>query len=224
MLFRRFMLLATLKISIGVFSFLEGELMVSKSALSELKQILQDLPHMKTEERDSALVRLSEFGIEQPTGPARRPGVTCPFTQMQVVSPCSLRECKQHIANEWSRNCLLEYLEVQRSDALAVEEIAFLYDTSTEQVATVLEQGMAELRASSKETVGFTGDFKRSEAPEIALKMDDEGIKVTLITLAPPFLGSVNTALESAAAADVVFRHPAIKVLGILDAIIGELE
>jgi len=135
--------------------------MSGRSVVTELRRILQSLPQMNEEEKELAVERLSSFGVETPQGDPRRPGVECPFLEMRVVSPCGLGKCKYHIENEWSRNCLLEYVDVQGSDTLASEEIAFLYGISTERVDSVIDKGMEKLRASSEETVGFSGDFKK---------------------------------------------------------------
>lgn len=199
--------------------------MSGKSVASELEQILRSLPQMNAEEREIAVERLATFGVEAPEGPVRRPGVECPFTQMQVVSPCNLTKCKYHIENEWSRNCLLEYLEVQGSESLAVEEIAFLYNTPTEEVESVIGQAMLQLRENSKETVGIVGDFEKAVEPGIKANMDeDDEFVITAATLAPPFLSKLNGALDVAAPSADVFNHPAIRLLGILDTIIGELD
>lgn len=199
--------------------------MSGKSVASELGQILRSLPQMNAEERDIAIDRLATFGVETPEGPVRRPGVECPFTQMQVVSPCNLSKCKYHIDNEWSRNCLLEYLEVQGSESLAVEEIAFLYNTPTEKVEGVITQAMLQLRENSMETMGIVGDFEKVETPDIQANLDDDDdFVITAATLAPPFLAKLNGSLESAAPATDVFNHPAIRLLGVLDTIIGELN
>lgn len=199
--------------------------MLGKSVASELGQILRSLPQMNSEERDIAVERLATFGIETPKGPVRRPGVECPFTQMQVVSPCNLSKCKYHIDNEWSRNCLLEYLEVQGSESLAVEEIAFLYNTPTEKVEGVITQAMLQLRENSKKTMGIVGDFEKVETPDIQANLDeDDDFVITAATLAPPFLAKLNVALESAAPATDVFNHPSIRLLGVLDTIIDELD
>lgn len=199
--------------------------MTAKSVSSELEQILRSLPQMNAEERELAVERLATFGVYAPEGPTRRPGVECPFTQMQVVSPCNLSKCKYHIENEWSRNCLLEYIEVQGSEALAVEEIAFLYNTPTEKVESVIEQGMLQLRENSTETVGIDGDFEKVSKPEITANVDEEDeFVITSATLAPPFLAKVNDSLETVAPAVDVFAHPAIRLLGVLDQIISEVE
>lgn len=199
--------------------------MPRKSVTSELEQILRSLPHMTAEELELALERLSTFDIESPEGPVRRPGVTCPFTQMQVVSPCNLTKCKFHVENEWSRNCLLEYMDQQNSETLAVEEIAYLYQKPTEEVSSALEQAMAQLRENPEETVGIEGDFKRSSPRQFKINLDDaEDIEVTKYSIAPSFMDPVNRTLAIAASDDAVFAHPAIRVLGILDSIISELE
>jgi hypothetical protein len=180
---------------------------------------------MNAKDRKLATNRLSSLGIETPEGPIRRPGIECPFTAMQVVSPCNLSKCGYFIENEWSRNCVLEYVDVQGSESLAPEEIAFLYGSSTEDVKQVIAQGMLQLRENSEETVGFSGDFKRHTPPEIQANADvTEDFTITALTLSPPFMKSVNAALETVAPADIVFRHPAIRILGVLDTIIGELS
>lgn len=199
--------------------------MPRKSVTSELEQILRSLPHMNKEELELALERLSSLGIESPEGPVRRPGVTCPFTQMQVVSPCNLTKCKFHIENEWSRNCMLEYMDQQNCESLASEEIAFLYQISTEQVDDTIEQAMVELRENPQETVGIEGDFRRAKPKQFKLNLEDsEDIEITPYTLSPSFMSQVNKVLELGASDDEVFAHPAIRVLGVLDSIINELE
>jgi hypothetical protein len=196
-----------------------------KTNVRLLGDFVRDLPHMGAEELETALERIRRFGIERPSGPVRRPGVMCPFTQLQVVSSCSLCKCKYFIEDIWSRNCLLEYLEARSSDSLAVEEIAFLYNTTVDDVESTIAQGMAQLRGSSQETVGFSGDFEKFEPPEVLVNSgEDAGFKITPATLSPPFLGKVNTALEALILADVVFQHPAIRLLGVLDTIISEIE
>ena len=199
--------------------------MPRKSVTSELEKILRSLPHMNSEELELALERLSTIGIKPPDGPVRRPGVTCPFTQMQVVSPCNLTKCKFHIENEWSRNCMLEYMDQQNCESLAVEELSFLYQTSTEEVTASLEKAMVQLRENPQETVGIEGDFHRSKPRQFKLNLDDaEDIEITKYTIAPSFMEPVNRTLQLAASDDEVFEHPAILILGILDSIINELE
>jgi hypothetical protein len=199
--------------------------MAKKSVAIELERILRSLPNMDAEEQELATERLNTLGIDTPGGPIRRPGVICPFTQMQVVSPCSLTECQYHIENDWSRNCLLEYLEVQGSESLASEEIAFLYNVSTEHVDSEITKGMSQLRENSEETVGFSGGFERPVKQTITANVaaEDE-FTITATTLSPPFMKDVNSALEIAIPADAVFPHPAIRLLGVLDTIISELE
>lgn len=196
-----------------------------KTNVQYFGDIVHVLPQMGAEEMEIALERIRRFGIDRPSGPVRRPGVTCPFTQMQVVSPCSLSKCKYFIENDWSRNCLLEHLETRGSDSLAIEEIAFLYETTVEDVESTIAQGMAQLRDNSQETVGFSGDFEKLDPPEVLVNAgEDDKSKITPATLSPPFLGKVNTTLEALISADVVFQHPAIRILGVLDTIINEIE
>jgi hypothetical protein len=196
-----------------------------KTYVRLLGDFARDLPHMGAEELQIALERISRFGIERPTGPVRRPGVMCPFTQLQVVSPCSLSKCKYFIEDGWNRNCLLEYLEARSSDSLAVEEIAFLYKTTVDDVEATIAQGMLQLRDTSQETVGFSGDFEKSVPPEVLVNSGEEGgFKITPATLSPPFIEKVNTALEALILSDIVFQHPAIRILGVLDTIINEIE
>jgi hypothetical protein len=100
-----------------------------------------------------------------------------------------------------------------------------LYSTPTEKVESIIAKGMLQLRENSKETVGFDGDFERVSAPEIQANVEeDDEFNITVATLAPPFLKSVNPTLEAAISADEVFQHPAIRLLGVLDTIISELE
>jgi hypothetical protein len=195
------------------------------SGKSELEKIMRSLPHMNKEEHELAVARLKEFGIETPTEPVRRPGVECPYMKMQVVSPCNLKKCKFHIENEWSRNCILEYIEVQGNEALASEEIAFLYGTSTAKVDAVIEKGMVQLRENSEETVGIAGTFEKHVEPAISANVDsDEDFTITAATLSPSFMQPVNLALDTAISQNDVFQHPAIRILGVLDTIIDELE
>jgi hypothetical protein len=144
---------------------------------------------------------------------------------MQVVSPCNLTKCKFYIENEWSRNCLLEYLDQQNSEALASEEIAFLHQTTTEQVERVIEQAMLQLRENSEETIGIEGDFRRKKPRQFKLALDDaDDIEITSSALSPSFLGSTNEVLAIGASDEAVFEHQAVRILGVLDTIINELE
>jgi len=192
---------------------------------SELEKIMRSLPHMNKEERELSVERLKEFGIKTPTEPVRRPGVECPYMQMQVVSPCNLKRCKFSIDNEWSRNCILEYIEVQGNETLASEEIAFLYGTSTEKVDAAIAHGMSQLRENSQETVGIVGTFEKRVEPTISANVDaDDDFTITAATLSPTFMKDVNSALDTAISQNDVFQHPAIRLLGVLDTIIDELE
>ena len=199
--------------------------MPKKSMTSELSEILESLPHLSSGELEVALERLGILGVEVPEGPIRRPGISCPIMQLPIVTICNLVKCSYHIENEWSRNCLLEYMDSQDSESLAVEEIAFLYQASPKRVEETISRGMAELRETSMKTLGFSGDFHKPSAPEIRANVDEEeSFEISHATLAPPFMGKANEALESAVPAETVFRHPAIKILGVLDRIISELE
>jgi len=199
--------------------------MPGKSKSFELQEILDNLPHMTSEELEAALSRLSEEGITSPEGPLYRPGITCPFTDMQVISPCSLSKCKFHVENEWAKNCLLQYLDNQNSESLASEEIAFLYQTTTEKVNNVIEGAMSQLRENSEETVGIEGDFKKLEPKKFKVSIDSsDEINITSSTLSPPFLGDLNRALKSFVSDELVLKHPSVKLLGVLDSIISELE
>jgi hypothetical protein len=116
-------------------------------------------------------------------------------------------------------------MDSQDSDSLAVEEIAFLYQASPKRVEETISRGMEELRETSMKTLGFSGGFHKPSAPEIRANVDEEeSFEISPTTLAPPFMGKANEALESAVSAETVFRHPAIKILGVLDRIISELE
>jgi len=199
--------------------------MSKKSTTSELGEILESLPHLSSKELEAALERLEILGVEVPEGPTRRPGISCPIMQLPIVTPCNLGKCPYHIENEWSRNCLLEYMNGQDREALAVEEIAFLYQMSPKRVEEAISCGMNELRETSMKTLGFSGDFQKSPTPEVRANVDEEeSFEISRMTLAPPFMEAANKALELAVPADLVFRHPAIKILGVLDRIISELE
>ena len=52
---------------------------------------------------------------------------------------------------------------------------------------------------------------------------EDDEFEVTHATLSPGFMRKTNEALEAAVESELVYRHPAIRVLGILDSIIDEL-
>jgi len=144
---------------------------------------------------------------------------------MQVVSPCNLTKCKFHINNEWSRNCILEYIDVQGNETLASEEIAFLYGTTTDKVNDIITKGMSQLRENSQETVGIVGTFEKHVEPTISANVDaDDDFTITASTLSPSFMKDVNSALDTAISQNDVFQHPAIRLLGVLDTIIDELE
>jgi hypothetical protein len=116
-------------------------------------------------------------------------------------------------------------MDQQNCETLAAEEIAYLYQTATEEVTGALAQAMVELRENPEETVGIEGDFKRNSPRQFKLSLDDdEDIEVTKYTIAPSFMDPVNRTLALAASDEEVFAHPAIRVLGILDSIINELE
>ena len=192
---------------------------------SELEAILKNLPAMSFEKLERTMGRLTSLGVELPEGPARRPGVTCPIMQLPVVTPCKLSKCPYYIENEWSRNCLLEYMEGQDSDTLAVEEIAYLYQVTPAKVEKSINFGMKKLREKSVETVGFGGDFKRKAAPKVSANTsEDDDFDITHSTLSPTFMGSTNKALDAIVSPGKVFKNPAIRLLGVLDSIIDELE
>ncbi len=171
-----------------------------------------------------ALERLDALGVEMPDGPARRPGVTCPVTQLPLVTACNLSDCPYSIDNEWHRNCLMDYMVTQDGESLAVEEIAFLYQETPEKVQKIIETGMASLRKNSIESMGFEGDFHRESPPDVQANLgEDDEFEVTSSTLSPGFMKKTNEALEAAVESEIVYRHPAIRLLGILSSIIDEL-
>jgi hypothetical protein len=198
---------------------------MSRSTVTdELSRILDSLPKLGEEELEMALERLESLGVELPEGPVRRPGITCPVTQLPLVTACKLSGCPYQINNEWNRNCLLDYMTAQDSESLAVEEIAFLYQENPSKVQNIIETGMASLRNNSMETMGFEGDFHREQPPEVKANLgEDDEFEVTHASLSPGFMGRTNEVLESAVEAELVYRHPAIRLLGILDSIIDEL-
>ena len=171
-----------------------------------------------------ALERLETLGVELPDGPVRRPGITCPVTQLPIVTSCNLSDCPYSIDNEWHRNCLMDYMAAQDGESLAVEEIAFLYQETPSKVQKIIETGMDSLRKSSMESMGFEGDFHREQPPEVKANLgEDDEFEVTYSTLSPGFMKKTNEALEVAVESELVYRHPAIRLLGILDSIIDEL-
>jgi hypothetical protein len=132
--------------------------MPRKSIASEITSTLEKLPNLTSEEFGAALERLEELGVDLPvTDPVRRPGITCPVTQVSLVTTCNLSGCSYSIENEWSRNCLLDYLNTQGSETLAVEEIAFLYQVTPGQVESTISSGITNLQSKSLETLGFRG-------------------------------------------------------------------
>lgn len=198
--------------------------MPRKSVISELGSILASLPMMKAEELELALERLDSLGVEIPSGVARRPGITCPVTQLSLVTICNLSDCPYSINSEWNRNCLLDYMDAGNSESLAVEEIAFLYRDTPKRVQKAIDSGMAKLRESSIETMGFEGDFRKSSPPEVKANLgEDDEFDITHATLFPPFMAKTNEVLEVAVESDLVYQHPAIRLLGVLDSIISEL-
>jgi len=198
--------------------------MPRKSVVSELECILDSLVELSTEELEQAVERLETLGVETPSGPIRRPGVTCPIMQLPLVTTCNLSKCPYSIDNEWYRNCLLDYMDTQNSESLAVEEIAFLYQETPDQVQKAIEKGMVRLRENSMETLGFVGDFHREQPSEVRANLgEDDEFEITRLTLSPPFMAKTNEVLEIAAESALVYQHPAIRLLGILDSIIDEL-
>jgi len=191
---------------------------------TELRRILDALPKLGKEELELAMERLEALGVELPEGPDRRPGITCPVTQLPLVTACNLSKCPYRINSEWHRNCLLEYMSAQDSESLAVEEIAFLYQETPSKVQKTIENGMLALRKNSMESMGFEGDFHREKPPEVKANLgEDDEFDVTYSTLSPGYMGKTNEVLEAIVESELVYRHPAIRILGILDSIIGEL-
>jgi hypothetical protein len=198
--------------------------MPRRSVTSELERILDSLPKLSAEELELAMERIEALGVEMPEGPDRRPGVTCPVTQLSIVTTCKLSGCPYSIDNEWYRNCLMDYMATQDGESLAVEEIAFLYQETPSKVQKIIEKGMASLRKTSMESMGFEGDFHRDKPPEVRANLgEDDEFKVTHSSLSPGFLRKTNEVLEAAVKSELVYRHPAIRLLGILDSIIDEL-
>ena len=88
--------------------------MPRKTVVAELSQILDSLPKLGEEELELAVERIEALGVELPDdSPVRRPGVTCPVTQLPIVTSCNLSGCPYRIDNEWHRNCLMDYMAVQ---------------------------------------------------------------------------------------------------------------
>ncbi len=198
--------------------------MPRKTVVSELSQILDSLPKLGEEELELATERVESLGVELPDGPVRRPGITCPITQLPIVTSCNLSKCPYSIDNEWHRNCLLDYMASQKGESLAVEEIAFLYQETPLKVQKIIETGMDSLRKSSMESMGFEGNFHREQPPEVTANLgEDDEFEVTYSTLSPGFMRKTNEVLDAAVESELVYRHPAIRILGILDSIIDEL-
>jgi hypothetical protein len=118
----------------------------------------------------------------------------------------------------------MDYMATQDGESLAVEEIAFLYQETPAKVQKIIETGMASLRKTSMESMGFEGDFHRESPPDVKANLgEDDEFKVTHSSLSPGFIGKTNEVLEAAVESELVYRHPAIRLLGILDSIIDEL-
>ena len=192
--------------------------------LRDLAEILENLPNMDSEARDEIISQLENAGIDAFTNPIRKPGIQCPVTEMSLVSTCCISSCPYNIANEWHRNCLLDYLDTQGGENLSIEEIAFLYEDTPKNVKKVIDSGMTKLRDNSVQTMGFSGDFQRSKSPEIKANLgEDDEFKISRNTLLPDFMNRTNERMEKIIGSDLVFKHPAIRLLGILDSIITEL-
>ncbi len=185
---------------------------------------MDSLVELGAEELERAVERVETLGVEIPSGPVRRPGMTCPITQLLLVTTCNLSKCPYSIDNEWHRNCLLDYMDTQNSESLAIEEIAFLYQETPDKVQKAIEKGMAKLRENSMETLGFIGDFHKEQPSEVKANLgEDDEFEITHLTLSPPFMSKTNEVLEIAVESDLVYQHQAIRLLGILDSIIEEL-
>ena len=191
----------------------------------ELISILEALPDMSEEEIESVFSRLEELGIDIPDRPNRRPGIQCPVTELALVAPCFISECPYQIPNEWYRNCILDYIDTKGGEeVLSIEEIAFLHNEPPQIVNKIIEEGMSALRKNSIMTMGFEGDFIREKSADIKANLgEDDNFKVIHSTLSPPFMQDLNDILETIIESDLVHKHPAVRLLGILDSIINEL-
>ena len=198
--------------------------MPRRTVVSELSKILDNLPKLNEAALKKALKRLEKLGVKMPEGPVRRPGITCPITQLPIVTACNLSGCPYRLDNEWHRNCLMDYMAAQDGESLAVEEIASLYQETPAKVQKIIDTGMAKLRKNSMESMGFEGDFHREQPPEVKANLgEDDEFEVTHSTLSPGFMRKTNEVLDAAVESELVYRHPAIRLLGILDSIIVEL-
>jgi hypothetical protein len=118
----------------------------------------------------------------------------------------------------------MDYMATQDGESLAAEEIAFLYQETLSKVQKTIETGMAALRKNSMESMGFEGDFHRAQPVEVKANLgEDDEFEVTYSSLSPGFMKKTNEVLEAVVESELVYKHPAIRLLGILDSIIDEL-
>lgn len=197
--------------------------MTSDNDTYELNSILETLTSLDSKGLERAQERLYELGVETPTV-VRRPGIPCPVTRLSIVAPCQISSCPLRIENEWNRNCLLDYLESQGGESLSEEEIAFIYQDTTSNVRKTIEDGMVAIRQNLSKTTGTDFDAPRKAPSKVEANIgEDADFEISHLTLAPPFLGRTNDVLEKLVPAALVHKHPAIRLVGVLDSIISEL-
>jgi len=198
--------------------------MSKKSNNSDILDLLHRTSNMTPSEVQKTIDSLADMGIEPLDETLTRPGITCPFTDTQLVVPCSMEKCSFYIKNVWSKNCLLQYMDNQNADSLSVEEIAFLYETNTKTVENSIKNSMEHLKEGSEESLGISGDFVKKEKITFKINTSFKETEINSHALSPPFIENLNSRLIRIIPDEEVVKHPAARFLAALDVIISELE
>ena len=63
-----------------------------------------------------------------------------------MKAPCGLGECRYHVDFAFSKNCLLNYVNIHNTDVLSLDEISYLYNIPISEVQFEFEDGMTKVR------------------------------------------------------------------------------
>ena len=85
----------------------------------------------------------------------------CTVLGTDVVTPCSLHECRWHVDYPWSNNCMVAYAQEHGSDGLSADEISFLLKRDRADVTRSINGALAKLRGQAVEHAHESHDLER---------------------------------------------------------------